>query len=640
MERFASALPMIYAVIAGTANGQPRNARIHGSADDKSRFTAELQQLQVDEPLVALLPDILFPEGIPVSGFFFERFCNLHCRLPWVDESDELTALVLTATLQKLGSAAETLLTHFPEIPGPDFFLALSCLPAALKRVQLQPEFARVWFMSMAKRIGNDGGGEPFWTALIVFAESHPDISIQIMETLAAPASEEISMVGALLLGVLRTVALRESKGRFLQAERSLRESTDISLRMIYFRSWIHTSARVGFTREQFENVIGRMWSGSNDEKDSAFWIVHACAARARQSADCLEWATEWMTGHLEAARSMLAHYHVLSFAEFLLRAGRKEGLSWAVALQPLDAQEKGAWGKIIFLLTTLLDNDLAAFKILVMELHGKAGKVFRELFNDRDNRAVLVYRMRQYDLSDLVSTLLFTDTDESCLFGIQLFELLPNTTLSAKAMTAPEAQIRRAFYQGTRALVRGGVIARFLLELLPAVGRLRADFETEFENEAVLQGKNYGGVCREAFIERQKDSPLLGAAVARINAYFEALDRIRKSPIIQMDVQGHDAAYRLSARRFSQAVSEGSERMSAFAGMFKKAQLVYGKMWSHFHENTLSPPTALQEISASSEIPRLEFIDPEGMIDRRIIARHALGSLSSEPEEGKADVT
>jgi hypothetical protein len=63
-----------------------------------------------------------------------------------------------------------------------------------------------------------------------------------------------------------------------------------------------------------------------------------------------------------------------------------------------------------------------------------------------------------------------------------------------------------------------------------------------------------------------------------------------------------------------------------------KRVQLLYGKNWRmQQHEGGISPASALKETSHSIEMPRMEFIDPEGFRWRRIAAAKRINELDGE---------
>jgi hypothetical protein len=103
-----------------------------------------------------------------------------------------------------------------------------------------------------------------------------------------------------------------------------------------------------------------------------------------------------------------------------------------------------------------------------------------------------------------------------------------------------------------------------------------------------VLQLKNYAGSCREECERRASEFPILQRAIEEADRYFEALRKVRQSSISAMEVAGYRQAARLHARRFSNAISKGSEDASVFMSFFKKARLLYGKTWSSFHDGKL----------------------------------------------------
>ena len=65
--------------------------------------------------------------------------------------------------------------------------------------------------------------------------------------------------------------------------------------------------------------------------------------------------------------------------------------------------------------------------------------------------------------------------------------------------------------------------------------------------------------------------------------------------------------------------------------GMIHEVQLLYGKSWSTFAGEQLSPTSELSTFGHSVEIPRLELIDPEQMHFRRLVARHEIKLIESK---------
>jgi hypothetical protein len=163
-------------------------------------------------------------------------------------------------------------------------------------------------------------------------------------------------------------------------------------------------------------------------------------------------------------------------------------------------------------------------------------------------------------------------------------------------------------------------------------------EFQNEFYKEIVLQAKNYSGLCLDEFKRRANDFPLLQKAIEEVNKYFEHLVNLRKTSICSMDVQGYRQARRLYARRFSNEVSMGAEKLSLFAQICKKYSLIYGKSWRIYGQGTLGESSPLQGYPSSFEMPRLELINPEDMAARRFYASAQIVALSIEADSGEKE--
>jgi hypothetical protein len=105
------------------------------------------------------------------------------------------------------------------------------------------------------------------------------------------------------------------------------------------------------------------------------------------------------------------------------------------------------------------------------------------------------------------------------------------------------------------------------------------------------------------------------------------------------MEVSGYRQAVKLHGRRFAREVSKGAEEMSVFMGMFKKVRLLYGKRFSSFQGGAFGETAGLQQISSSTEVPRMEIIAPETMSLRRIHASAKIQELTEarEPAPGRS---
>ena len=112
---------------------------------------------------------------------------------------------------------------------------------------------------------------------------------------------------------------------------------------------------------------------------------------------------------------------------------------------------------------------------------------------------------------------------------------------------------------------------------------------------------------------------------------YFSALEKVQSSAINQIETAGFRQASRLYNRRFSNQVSKGVKEHSLLQALCKNVRLLYGKQWRTHFDGKLSEPSALQLVSTSFEIPRMEEIDPEGMTLKRLQVSNWISRLNRE---------
>jgi hypothetical protein len=149
---------------------------------------------------------------------------------------------------------------------------------------------------------------------------------------------------------------------------------------------------------------------------------------------------------------------------------------------------------------------------------------------------------------------------------------------------------------------------------------RAAPELINEFKQEMLLQAINYPGECLEAWKQINNPSELVRSVLESTEQYFKKMRDISKLSAVSFVFPELERALALGHREFSRKLSEGDNK-SAFASIFKTVHVIYGKQTSTVIEGKLSNPTPFTETSLSTELPRLELIDPEGMTIRRMQA-------------------
>jgi hypothetical protein len=248
-----------------------------------------------------------------------------------------------------------------------------------------------------------------------------------------------------------------------------------------------------------------------------------------------------------------------------------------------------------------------------------------------------LISNLRQQEIADRVGRLIVSQGAKQRQLGVYLFDKLSIETIPAAVLDeSGELGVRLAFHELQRNLMHGEAYARLLVVLLPRVGSMDAEFQGQFQDELRLCARNFPS-CRSELERLAGDVPVVQDVLKSLALYFEALRRAQTSSVNAMEVPGYRRACQLFLRRFSQGVAADVKNRSLVMSMCKTVILLYGKSVGAHIGGQLGVSTPLSHVSHQSELPVLEFSDPEGMLLRRCQISARLADLTGD--EARDDV-
>lgn len=598
----------------------------------KENLQEELGDVISDSQIALCILKLLFPEFIPINTSFYSQLNKFITSVGWNSLAEEATGCIWSATSETLATEElEALLRVFPSIKGHAFFKSLRSLPHFVARVGLRPDFAAEWLPSILRRIGNDLAGGVFWDSLGLICERHPATALGVLRNFFGSEDEHEVSIAAYLMGSLRAISRSVKPLEELdQLEAEYCSSTNAKMRSVYRRSWVQSVQRGQMSLNDFQKLAEQFQLNVSEGQHEAFWIVCRALLVPTLPSECRDFCLTWLKSNVSGGIAPEAKYCVVDCVTQYVENNNLELLELVISIQPIPKENAGSWGRFEHLLVSLQNRHLDSFKDFFVMFAQSNARGLLAVMQEPRSFEWLFSELSNKDLREMVGILCFSG-DRGCRkLGLHLFEKLGVASFPDGFVEKIQEHILRlTFFETQITHMNGGTTAKFLISLIPRFQNADESLQASFHEELVLQAKNYSGLCLEEFERNAEKFPLLQRVTEEVNCYFEKLKDVHKSSICAMDVPGYRLARRNYARRFNNEVTKGAEELSIFSQICKKVRLLYGRSWRTFMEGNLSESTALKEFSNSIEMPRMEFIDPEGMAFHRLFASAQIEALT-----------
>ncbi len=520
---------------------------------------------------------------------------------------------------------------------GHELFVFLRSFPSLLEQLRLSPAFTATLFPAILKRLGNDMGGAGLWDGIEKYCRLSSTDAIDVLEIYQHRQLSEFELnVARHIMGVLRTLNLEIAQAeRFAAIESQFRDNPNRDKQRCYMWSWARTSLLAGLTAQQLTDLITRSESGNEDDLVDGIRVISACIGAANISEERVVSAVEWFRRHAGNGLNASAK-HALIQASRAVDGRRVAGTlktvdMWdvVVACLPIDPKHTGTWSELEHSLVDLIGHDVPEFHQRLCLLAERSGSTLLPIIQSLDSLDYLISMMAVRSWDDLVMELIFSGEIARRQFGIFLFQRLGiNAFPQGKLGAVSDEDVRFALQVFILYPAYGEVIPRFLLALASRVQTCDPQTQKEFADELLLQCKNYPGVCLDTLKASKSSSTLVQQSIGAAESYFEALRACKDSPLSAMDVPYLKQIGRFKNRATSRDINAETERRSVFAQVITKVDMLYGDIMRSFHDGALTEPTSLKEHSVQVEFPRIDGIDPEGMVLRRLDALTAIYQL------------
>lgn len=209
---------------------------------------------------------LLFSENIPINFNFYEKLSRIGYYLGFKPLANKLSCLLLIETYKLLDKQdAQKLLQLSVENKNINFFLVIRTLPIFLSEVEVSPDFASSWLLSMGEKVGDDLAGGDFFKAVGEYAFNFPQSGLKVFEHYASEELDNLRLsLSAIILGELRSSIEKEliPKEIIEKWENTLANDPRTNSRLCYHRSWITSFWRGTVSIGQLESKLKKMLEG------------------------------------------------------------------------------------------------------------------------------------------------------------------------------------------------------------------------------------------------------------------------------------------------------------------------------------------------------------------------------------------
>lgn len=601
----------------------------------RSEITAILAASEDLEPFVATL----FPEGMAVEEFVQFSF-DAYRYLGVNDDVRAFMGRLWLDVLRRWNPEARAAFLQRIIADKFQIFEALDFVSEVFRQLRFPPEVMLPWLQEARTKLGNDLYQQGFWKTVAALAERSPEDALTAAgRWLEQEPDEAGRQVIARIVGWVR--ARPDLSGAARQQletlETQLRAKGNADWRALYLQSWAQLFGTSPLTEKKALKLRDEI-AGEGPAELTAWCHVLATLIQADPLARI--WAHRELARVASPMLPPTARYWITvasssawEEATDASKVSRDQWEALVLAVLPFGAEENGLWNRLDYFLREILERAPERTPNFVVRLARKA-PLWLEKLKGRESEGYLS-ALRQHNQHEALATeLCLGDSSAERQLGLHLFAKTGVEKLDpAQLQHAESRRLELIFRNAQNELLDYAALGRLHAILAPYLARSEEDFTEDFFDEVELQAKN-SHAYRTALAKAAPENEAIRKILEEVEAYFRRLTEAATSPAFQMQVPGHFRAEQLFRRRFSRDLERSVDKHSVFLRMVKRVQLLYGKNWRMLSSGgELGAASALKESSHSVELPRVEFMDPEGMRLRRLHALQQIKQLGGSGE-------
>lgn len=634
-DAFASKYPTLWATLMAVRSEQPA-----ATAGSRADVTAELSlACQETCSFLDLLRDT-FGEPQPTDAFV-RLSLNLYHRLGSSEESRRFLGRLWAEAAARWDIKGRAVFLSLLLRDRHEVFETLDIAVELFRRLGFSADEVFPWIEEAHRRVANDMYQKGFWGCAEAFCNTSPDAATLVCERwlAARPPSPSLNVISN-MMGWLRVVGHRTGNipQRFLGLEERVKAGGYPAWRALFLQSWTHGSGGSPITEDEALDLRDRHVVHDSEE-ETAWCLLLNSVVHADRAAWC--WAhRELMRMATPTLGQNSKHWIAIAALHGIEHAQETDSISaerWRDLFGRLLPFSDGAppWRAVHSTLASLASKNADEMRQLSKLLAARSARAWLEELRAGDFRWFFQIVKEKGLASAISSELCFGAGEGIRQVGLLFFDECGLEGLDRDSTeNATPLQVELLLLEAQRRHISYRALARLHASLSDRVDEIRGDLAELLYDELALQCMNTNEY-RAALTEARPEHEYLQAIVADVRDRLATTNSASRSPAFRMQAPGQARAQILHDRRFVREVSASVKQHSTFLNLFSSVHMLYGGLEPRIflREGELSPPVQMHSSSSSVEVPRLEFIDPEGMTLRRLSAATRVKILEMETD-------
>jgi len=632
-ESFISKYPCVAAVLdAMTSPGMPS---MPPDTIIRAKIAVELEGANEDVDSIALLFHGLFGTLEP-DGEFMRFGIGTYIRLGVNDLTRRFVGQLWAEAFRQWEPTQRAEFLSLTVNDDREVFLAIDLCVEVFRAVRFATDEAFQWIAAAHEKTRRDGYQRGFWACVEAYCATSPLQAIAVAERWLAVRSDSSSLgVVENMVGWLRfSVASEPSASLPLASlEKRIQSPGSSVWRALYVRSWSLAAGEPMLDEAKALGIRDQFVRANTEEEIAWCFLLNAITHSDRGA---WPWVHREFKAVARASLSDEAKYWTVMAALHGIETGtERECAIWRgvlVAVLPISAGHIPSWRTIHQGLLTLTEKNSSEMCALAVTLGRCSGATWLHVLRERGSDGFFE-SLRQRGLhAPLSGDLCFQPGSASRRMGLYLFSECEVARFGLDVTEeASESQLELLLLEAQRHSMRFEALARLHACLAHRVDVLGGSLPELLYDEIAKQCLNTRAY-RLALLAAAPGDEYLAAILADSEERLDLTSGACKSPALQMEVVGQMRAEMLSQKRMAREVGSAVRRRSIFMSTLRNVSLLYGENeWRSFMpDGSLSKAHGLKLISESIEVPRLEFLDPEGMFLHRLAASTRIRALEA----------